>query len=100
MVDKAVVDCKRLLEKKRKHREGHTGFDRLDQFKRGAKLRNKKASDSVGDMMSKHITQLFTMLEEESWGEDIPMSQWKETIYDSINYHMLLLAALSEEKGE
>ena len=99
-MDKALIDCKRLLEKKRKHREGKGGTDRLDQFKRGAALRDKKVSDSVGDMMSKHVTQLFTMLEEESWGEDIPFAQWKEVIYDSINYHLLLFAALSEEKGE
>lgn len=99
-MDKALIDCKRLLEKKRQYREGNDQLDRLQQFKMAGALRESFPSSAVAGMMVKHVTQLFTMISRYEEGEEIPEAKWKETIYDSINYHLLLLAALSEEKGE
>jgi hypothetical protein len=87
-----------MLDKKRQYREGIYA-DRLDQFKKAAFLQGKLLPDAVGGMMVKHTTQLFTMISLLN-KEDIPAAKWKETIYDSINYHLLLLAALSETEGE
>ena len=98
IVDKTFADLKRILDKKRKHREGKGATDRLMQFKMAAAVRQTHPASAVAGMMVKHDTQLYTMIDEAVEGnESIPMAQWRETIYDSINYRLLLLAALSED---
>ncbi len=100
-MDKAVIDCKRLLETKRKYREGTAEVDRLLQFKMAASLRESQVPEAIAGMMIKHDTQLYTMLNSEREGNGaIELKRWKETIYDSINYRLLLLAALGEEAGD
>lgn len=100
-VNKALIQCKRMLDVKRQYREGGDTDDRLDQFKKAAALRESLTSDAVAGMMVKHTAQLYTMISLNEKGHAvIQLSKWRETIYDSINYHLLLLAALIEEEGE
>lgn len=99
-MDKALIDCKRLLEKKRKYREGTTEVDRLQQFRVAAELRETDPADAVAGMMVKHDTQLYTMVNTDREGAEIQLKDWREVIYDSINYRLLLLAALIEFYGD
>lgn len=98
-MDKVLIDCKRLLDKKRQYREGPNGANRLHQFYMAADLLQEPKVKAVAGMMVKHTTQLFEMISRYE-EDEIPFSKWKETIYDSINYHLLLFAVLDEYYGE
>jgi hypothetical protein len=84
-----------LLSKKKKNRE--LPNDRLHQFHMGASLRQKSTTCAVADMMTKHTTQLYSMIEAEAKGEEITLAEWRETIKDHIAYLYIMLANIEEE---
>jgi|GEM_PF-4805222 hypothetical protein len=86
-----------LLSKKKKNRE--LPNDRLHQFHIGAVLRQKNTTGAVADMMTKHTTQLYSMVDAESKGEEITLAEWRETIKDHIAYLYIMLADI-EERNE
>jgi len=95
--DAVHEECKQILSKKKKNRE--LPSDRLYQFHLAANLRNKKVTTAIADMMTKHTTQLYTMIDKFEKGEEVTISEWKETLIDEINYRYIMFAALEEELG-
>ena len=87
--------CKQVLSKKKKNRE--LPSDRLFQFHLAANLRQKKLVSAIADMMTKHTTQLYTMIEANERGEDVTIKEWRETLIDEINYRYIMLVALEDE---
>jgi hypothetical protein len=88
--------CLSVLGKKRKYRD--TTGDRLVQFRIGAALRSSTSHQALAGMMSKHSTQLYTMIEADAKGEPIDKKEWEEVITDHINYLLLLKAIIQEEQ--
>ena len=73
--------------------------DRLEAFKRAAALQDLTPTAALFGMMAKHVVSLAMMAANPNPAE-YPMSQWKEKIIDSINYHLLLLGTVEEAYHE
>ena len=86
--------CLKLLDKKQKEQYGITDDeDRLIQFKKLAVLKNRTRLQSVGDLMSKHTTMIYDLIETDALESKI----WQEVINDHMNYLHLLKAQLVED---
>jgi len=71
--------------------------DRLQHFKKAAALIGGTTEQAIFNLMSKHIISISEMV----YSDVIyPESKWDEKICDSINYLLILKAAIMEEKNE
>ena len=93
LVERTFTDLKELL--KLKEGEYSQGGDRLDQFKKGATLINRKSHQVLQGFMLKHTTAIYDMLQEDNT-DMFTQVRWREKIYDHINYLILLLAIVEE----
>jgi hypothetical protein len=93
LVDRIFADLKELLTLK--EGEYSQGGDRLDQFKKGATLINRKSHQVLQGFMLKHTTAIYDMLQEDNT-DMFTQTRWREKIYDHINYLILLLAIVEE----
>lgn len=67
--------------------------DRLHNFKIAAALQDVTTVQALAGMMAKHTVSVYDMC---ASGEDYPIELWNEKIGDSINYLLLLAAAVRE----
>lgn len=74
--------------------------DRLHNFKRAAHLQGKTPVGALSGMMCKHTVSIYDLIEGYEEGRAIEPELWDEKIIDSINYLILLRAALYEEERE
>lgn len=79
-----------------KGKEYSLSEDRLIAFKRAAALQNETVKQALCGMLAKHIVSIYDM----SMSNDyFTPERWTEKITDSINYLLLLKAAVMEEEN-
>lgn len=101
----AIVDqvdfCKELMLKKGKeyaeNSSEQTDVDRLDSFKKYATVLNCTQEKAIYSMLTKHFVSLGDMVENNN---DYPLELWTEKITDSINYLLILKAAVLERENK
>lgn len=71
--------------------------DRLLVFKRAASLQGETTKQSLCGMLAKHIISIYDMCGSD---QEFTLERWTEKITDTINYMLLLKAAVMEEKDE
>lgn len=74
-----------------------TDTDRLHNFRAGSQLTGQTMRATVAGMMLKHTTSVYDMLNAEE--DTFSMEMWREKIGDHINYLLLSLAVVIEERG-
>ncbi len=72
--------------------------DRLHNFKVAAELQNCTPVAALAGMMAKHTVSVYDLTRKHENGEEISPAMWDEKIGDSINYLLLLTAAIEEER--
>ena len=72
--------------------------DRLHNFKVAAGIQNCLPTTALGGMMAKHTVSVYDMLRGLEEGKSYPLELWDEKIGDSINYLLLLAAAVREDE--
>ena len=70
--------------------------DRLAAFKRAASLQDETMKQALCGMLAKHIVSVYDMCMSD---RDFSMARWDEKITDSINYLLLLKAAVEEDNA-
>jgi hypothetical protein len=71
--------------------------DRLHNFKVAAKLQGITSRAALAGMLAKHTVSVFDLL----MADDLASPEmWDEKMGDSINYHLLALAVIEEERRE
>ncbi len=70
--------------------------DRLHNFKVAAGIQNCLPTTALGGMMAKHTVSVYDMLRGLEEGKSYPLELWDEKIGDSINYLLLLAAAVRD----
>jgi hypothetical protein len=68
--------------------------DRLHNFKQAAHLQATTQRITLGGFMAKHLVSVYDLIRKE---ECASLEVWDEKILDSINYLILLRAAVIEE---
>lgn len=68
--------------------------DRLKAFKKAAALQGESVKQALCGMLAKHIVSVYDMSMSD---KDFTEARWTEKITDSINYLLLLKAAVMEE---
>ena len=71
--------------------------DRLAAFKKAANLQGETVKQALCGMLAKHIVSVYDMAMSNKTFDE---SRWNEKITDSINYLLLLKAAIVEENHE
>lgn len=84
--------CKDLLIVKGK--EYSLTDDRLSAFKKAADIQGSSVKEALAGMMAKHIVSIYDMCSSDA---AFSKARWTEKITDSINYLLLLKAAIEEE---
>jgi len=74
--------------------------DRLHNFKRAADLQGCTPIGALAGMMVKHTVSVYDLVRRHEEGARIPAELWDEKIIDSINYLILLRAAVRETAGD
>lgn len=92
IVNKQLDYCRELLVVKGK--EYSLDDDRLACFKRAASLQSETVKQALCGMLAKHVVSVYDMCM--SSGK-FSADKWTEKVTDSINYLLLLLAAVEEE---
>ena len=72
--------------------------DRLHNFKVAAGIQNCLPTTALGGMMAKHTVSVYDMIRGLEEGKAYPIELWNEKIGDSINYLLLLAAAVREDE--
>ena len=70
--------------------------DRLHNFKVAAGLQDCLPTTALAGMMAKHTVSVYDMIRGLEEGKSYPIELWNEKIGDSINYLLLLAAAVRE----
>ena len=70
--------------------------DRLHNFKVAAGLQDCLPTTALAGMMAKHTVSVYDMIRGLEEGKAYPIELWNEKIGDSINYLLLLAAAVRE----
>lgn len=70
--------------------------DRLSAFKRAASLQGETMKQALCGMLAKHIVSVYDMCMSD---RDFSIARWDEKITDSINYLLLLKAAVEEDNA-
>lgn len=80
-----------------KGREYSPDGDRLEVFRKAACLQSETPKQALCGMLAKHVVSVYDMcMSNQKFSED----RWTEKITDSINYLLLLKAAVLEEDHE
>jgi hypothetical protein len=87
--------CKTLLTSKGK--EYSLTDDRLACFKRAASLQGETMKQALCGMLAKHVVSVYDMCMSDG---KFTVDKWTEKVTDSINYLLLLMAAVEEEDYE
>jgi hypothetical protein len=69
--------------------------DRLAAFKRAASLQDETVKQALCGMLAKHVVSVYDMCMSDRY---FTKERWNEKITDSINYLLLLKAAVEEEE--
>lgn len=98
--DEQIALCRNILGSKAK--EYATDGDRLHNFKLSAGLLRTNQIKSIASLMSKHTVSVYDMANDSADGKTFSLALWNEKITDSINYLLLMKAAVLEdiEKAE
>lgn len=94
IVDGQLDICRDLLVVKGK--EYSLTDDRLAAFKKAAGLQGETMKQALCGMLAKHVVSVYDMCMN---GGQFGIEKWTEKITDSINYLLLLTAAIWEEEG-
>lgn len=80
-----------------KGREYSLSDDRLEVFKKAACLQGETVEQALCGMLAKHVVSIYDMsMSDKTFSE----ARWTEKITDSINYLLLLKAAVMEESHD
>ena len=96
IIHEQIERCENTLCKKA---DEYATYDRLHNFKVAAGLQDCLPTTALGGMMAKHTVSVYDMIQGLEEGKSYPLELWDEKIGDSINY-LLLLAAAVREKAE
>lgn len=92
IVDHQLAICRDLLVIKGK--EYSLTDDRLAAFKKAAQLQGETMKQALCGMLAKHVVSVYDMcMSDGKFG----IEKWTEKVTDSINYLLLLMAAIWEE---
>ena len=92
IIDTQINICKDTLISKARE---YATDDRLHNFKTAAVLQGRTTVQALAGMMAKHTVSVYDMIQS---GKKFPQEHWNEKITDSINYLLLLTAAVREEQ--
>ena len=95
IIHEQIDRCENTLCKKAD--EYAANEDRLHVFKVAADLQDCLPTTALGGMMAKHTVSVYDMIRGLEEGKSYPIELWNEKIGDSINYLMLLAAAVREK---
>ena len=93
VIREQIERCEATLCKKA---DEYATEDRLHNFKVAAGLQDCLPTTALGGMMAKHTVSVYDMIRGLEKGESYPIELWNEKIGDSINYLLLLAAAVRE----
>lgn len=97
VVDEEIAYVKELLCSKSK--EYDFGQDRFHSFKVGANLQGVSQEECLLGYLTKHIISIYDMSKPEQI-KNFPYEKYVEKITDYINYGLLLLGMIKEEKNK
>ena len=93
IIREQIERCENTLCKKA---DEYATDDRLHNFKVAVGLQGCLPTTALGGMMTKHTVSVYDMIRGLEEGESYPIELWNEKIGDSINYLLLLAAAVRE----
>lgn len=93
IIHEQISRCEATLCKKA---DEYATEDRLHNFKVAAGIQNCLPTTALGGMMAKHTVSVYDMIRGLEEGKSYPLELWDEKIGDSINYLLLLAAAVRE----
>ena len=93
IIHEQIERCEATLCKKA---DEYATDDRLHNFKVAAGLQDCLPTTALGGMMAKHTVSVYDMIRGLEEGKSYPVELWNEKITDSINYLLLLAAAVRE----
>ena len=93
IIHEQIESCTSTLCKKA---DEYATDDRLHNFKVAAGLQDCLPTTALAGMMAKHTVSVYDMLRGLEEGKSYPLELWDEKIGDSINYLLLLAAAVRE----
>ena len=93
IIHEQIERCEATLCKKA---DEYATDDRLHNFKVAAEIQKCLPTTALGGMMAKHTVSVYDMLRGLEEGKSYPIELWNEKITDSINYLLLLAAAVRE----
>ena len=94
IIHEQIERCENTLCKKAD--EYAVDDDRLHNFKVAAEIQKCLPTTALGGMMAKHTVSVYDMIRGLEEGKSYPVELWNEKIGDSINYLLLLAAAVRE----
>ena len=93
IIREQIERCENTLCKKA---DEYATEDRLHNFKVAAGIQNCLPTTALAGMMAKHTVSVYDMIRGLEEGKSCPIELWDEKIGDSINYLLLLAAAVRE----
>lgn len=88
-------DCANILGQKGRIRHDESKDERLAQFYRIAAMRKCSPQDAVSRAgLDKHLTIIYQLIENANDGVVANMNHWDDSIFDAINYLVLLRATV------
>ena len=97
IIHEQIERCEATLCKKA---DEYATDDRLHNFKVAAEIQNCLPTTALGGMMAKHTVSVYDMIRGLEEGKSYPIELWNEKIGDSINYLLLLAAAVREAQAD
>ena len=94
VIREQIERCEATLCKKADEYDANE--DRLHVFKVAAGLQDCLPTTALVGMMAKHTVSVYDMIRGLEEGKSYPLELWDEKIGDSINYLLLLAAAVRE----
>lgn len=94
IIHEQIERCEATLCKKA---DEYATDDRLHNFKVAAGLQDCLPTTALAGMMAKHTVSVYDMIRGLEEGKSYPVELWNEKITDSINYLLLLAAAVRED---
>lgn len=83
--------------KKNNAYSGTQSVDRLQGVKDVAAIRGVSKLEAISGMMAKHTMSIYSMMKSD---QVLPLEVWNEKINDHINYLLLTIAAVHEDRDE
>ena len=97
ILESTIQKCRDTLKVKSSE---YATEDRLHNFKVAAKIQHCTPITALAGMMAKHTVSVYDLIQRNEQGLDVPMELWDEKIGDSINYLILLMALIREDKDK